>query len=393
MRIVFSHRVRSQDGQAVHIEELVRAFRAEGHEVLVVGPPSFNRTDFGGEGRALSSFRRSCPAAVYELLELAYNIPSVWRLWRVCRRFRPDCLYERYNLFFFGGAIVKRLSCLPFHLEVNAPLAAERAAHSGLALKRLAAMLEGWVWRSADHVYPVTGVLAEYLRGAGVASDAVTVNQNGVDLSDYEPVQPRGAEGPAVTLGFVGFLRSWHGLDAVIDMIAEQRGIPSLQLQIIGDGPARPALEDQVARLGIADRVTFFGLVPREEIAEVIRGFDIALQPKAVPYASPLKLFEYMALSRAIVAPDQPNIREILTDGRNALLFKPDDAVAMRQAILRLAGDQSLRASFGSAARRELIDREYTWRGNARRVVSAMVRGLSRIRATRADFVPDPAIH
>jgi glycosyltransferase involved in cell wall biosynthesis len=55
----------------------------------------------------------------------------------------------------------------------------------------------------------------------------------------------------------------------------------------------------------------------------VIRRFDIALQPPAVAYASPLKIFECMACGLPIVAPDQPNIREILRDGESALLFDP----------------------------------------------------------------------
>jgi len=392
MRILFSHRIRSRDGQAVHVEELVQAFREEGHEVLVIGPPSFERTDFGGEGQALSVFRRLCPAVVYELLELAYNIPSAWRLWRGCRRFRPDCIYERYNLFFFAGVFVKRLCGRPLHLEVNSPLASERAAHGGLALKGLAARLERWVWRSADHLYPVTGVLADRLRRAGVSPDAITVNQNGADLSDCAPTPLNDTTTAPVTLGFVGFLRPWHGLDAAIAAVADQpNGV--LRLVIVGDGPARSALERQVAALGIADRVDFLGLVTRRDIGQAIRNFDIALQPKAVPYASPLKLFEYMALGRAIVAPNQPNIREILTHERDALLFAPDDTEAMRRAIIRLAADPALRARLGSAARQALLDRDYTWRGNARRVASMMSRGLGRTQPVMPAATNDPAFN
>ena len=64
--------------------------------------------------------------------------------------------------------------------------------------------------------------------------------------------------------------------------------------------------------------------------------FDVALQPNATPYSSPLKLYEYMALGRAIVAPDQGNIREVLTNDENGLLFRPDDDQAFRAAVERL---------------------------------------------------------
>ena len=371
MRILFSHRIQSRDGQAVHIEALVAAFRSEGHEVLVVGPRRFDRTGFGGESRGLSVLRRVCPPAGYELLELLYNIPSLWRLLRACARFRPDCVYERYNLFFFGGLALKYLRNLPFYLEVNAPLADERAAHGNLAMTRLARRLETWVWRKADRLYPVTQVLADHAVTLGVRRDAVTVNQNGVDPSQYTyaPVTP--APGGTVTLGFVGFLRPWHGVEFVISMLAEWHDAPDFRLVIAGEGPARQQLECRARAAGIADRVAFLGLVPRDRLIAVIRGFDIALQPSAVAYASPLKLFEYMALGRAIVAPDQPNIREILNHDRTALLFEPGNRDALRNAVAQLAYRPEARRRLGDAARLALIERDYTWRGNARRIVAA----------------------
>ena len=131
----------------------------------------------------------------------------------------------------------------------------------------------------------------------------------------------------------------------------------------------RSDLERQAEALGLAGRVRFTGLQAREQVPALIAGFDIALQPRVVEYASPLKIFEYMAAGRAIVAPDQENIREILRDGETALLFDPARPEAMWQAIRRLAGDAALRHRLGSAARAEIVRRDYTWAGNARRVV------------------------
>jgi glycosyltransferase involved in cell wall biosynthesis len=152
--------------------------------------------------------------------------------------------------------------------------------------------------------------------------------------------------------------------------MAAEPGGPDLRLVVVGDGPARPALERQAAALGLADRVTFTGLQPREAIPALVAGFDIALQPLVVSYASPLKIFEYMAAGRAIVAPDQPNIREVLRNGETAVLFDPAEAGAMWRAIRRLAGDAGLRRRLGEAARAEIAQRDYTWRGNAARVVA-----------------------
>ncbi len=108
--------------------------------------------------------------------------------------------------------------------------------------------------------------------------------------------------------------------------------------------------------------------MPRDQITGLISAFDIALQPGVTAYASPLKIYEYMALGRAIVAPDTPNIREILSDGDTALLFDPDAPLAFNQAIERLAQDPDLRARIGGSARATIIDRRLTWENTARRV-------------------------
>jgi glycosyltransferase involved in cell wall biosynthesis len=105
------------------------------------------------------------------------------------------------------------------------------------------------------------------------------------------------------------------------------------------------------------------------------------LQPAAVPYACPLKLLEYMAAGRAIVAPDQPNLREILEHDRTALLFEAGDAAAQWHAIATLAGDAALRRRLGDAARRDIIRRDMTWPGQARRVVALAEAAMAEHRA------------
>lgn len=201
-----------------------------------------------------------------------------------------------------------------------------------------------------------------------MARERITVVPNGIVPERFPLPGLRPSDGP-VMLGFVGFIRAWHGLDTVVAGMARQSDGPPVSLTIVGDGPAREDLEAQAAALSIAGRVRFTGLVPHEQVPGLVGGFDIALQPKVTPYASPLKIFDYMAAGCAIVAPDQPNIREILRHEETALLFDPDDAGAMWQAIHRLTQDTALRQRLGAAARAELERQDYTWRGNAARIV------------------------
>jgi glycosyltransferase involved in cell wall biosynthesis len=193
---------------------------------------------------------------------------------------------------------------------------------------------------------------------------------NGIDPARFagapvteEAKRRLGLEGRTV-LGFVGFVRPWHGLERVLDWMAGSRR-DDVVLLLVGDGPARAQLEGQARRLGLAGRFVCTGIVGRELIRDRLAAFDVALQPAVVDYASPLKLFEYMAMGLAIIAPDSPNIREILTDGHDGLLCGPE---ALPAVLDRLVGDPELRRRLGANARETLLGRGYTWEANARLV-------------------------
>jgi glycosyltransferase involved in cell wall biosynthesis len=313
--------------------------------------------------------RSRLPRALGELAELGYNLLAYWRLRLACRRFQPQLIYERYNLYYLAGTLLSRRTGVRLFLEVNAPLADERARHGGLGLPGLARWLERYVWQSADRVLAVTGALKDIIVMAGVPPTRIEVVPNGIDPGRFANLPERERHDDAVVLGFVGFVRDWHGLDGVIAAMAADASGPRIRLDVVGDGPALPALRQQAEALGIAERVRFAGLVEHEWIPAVVASFDIALQPRVVAYASPLKLFEYMAAGKAIVAPDQPNIREVLQDGATAVLFDPARDGSMWEAIGRLAADPAMRARLGEAARREIERRDYTWRGNAERLI------------------------
>lgn len=374
MKILYHHRTLSRDGQSVHIDELVRALRDRGHDVLVVGPTQHANASFGSDAGPIAWLKQAIPGSLYEVLEFAYNIPAFWRLAKACRTLRPDILYERYSLFLLAGLWLHRLCKLPMLLEVNAPLADERRRFDNLRLKALADLAEKWVWRGADRALPVTGVLAEHLRAKGVPAERLTVVPNGIGpeflspAPDARSAQSRLGIDARVVLGFVGFMRPWHGLDRVVDFIADAGPQAGLHLLLIGDGPARADLENQARARGVANQVTFTGVVPRDRIIEHIAAFDVALQPDVVSYASPLKLFEYMALGRAIVAPDTANIREVIKQGENALLFDPAREDTFRAALSQLCADAALRQTLGAAARHTIVHDGFTWARNAARV-------------------------
>ena len=376
MRILFHHRIASRDGQAVHIEELIAALRRQGHETILIGPASFGATEFGSSDRLIDAVKHFVPAALYEVLEIAYNIKAFLRLRAAVRRHRPEVIYERFSLFLFAGLWMRRLSGLPLVLEVNAPLYEERASNDGLRLHWLGRWAQRLIWNRVDHVLPVTGVLARIVADYGVPRSHITVIPNGIDpdrfVSSPDSDSAKAALGlpPRLVIGFTGFIRGWNAVHRLIDFVAMQQSQFDLHILVVGDGPARGSLQDHAQARGVADRLTIAGIVARDEIGRHIAAFDIAVLPGLTPYSSPLKLFEYMQLGRAIVAPDTENIREILTDGQDALLFKADQNGSLENALARLCGDITLRIRLGDAGRQTIAAKSLTWNRNAERVAA-----------------------
>jgi len=131
LRILYLHRTRAGDGQSVHIDELIAAFRQEGHIVEVIGPKRIDAMKSGLE-------RSLLPPALYELAELGFSGVEFFRLLAAARRFRPDMIYQRANLHMLSGVWLSRLLRLPLFVEVNAPLAQERRRFGNLVWPKLA---------------------------------------------------------------------------------------------------------------------------------------------------------------------------------------------------------------------------------------------------------------
>jgi glycosyltransferase involved in cell wall biosynthesis len=375
MKILYHHRIASKDGQFVHVEELTHALRNLGHEIIMVGPGVVNNGQFGSEGGVVALLKRFVPAFIYELLEFSYSFIAFIKLFMAAVIHRPDCLYERYNLYMPAGIWIRKIFRMPMLLEVNSPLLEERARYHRIALYRLAAWTERYVWRNADAVLPVTQVLAGKIVSTGIDPRNISVIHNGINMErfaaapDGDEAKRRLGLGDKLVLGFTGFVREWHGLERVVDLIAAHPE-EHLHLLIVGDGPAVATIKSRARRQGVEARITVTGIVGRDDIARYVAAFDIALQPDVVAYASPLKLFEYMYMGKAVVAPDKPNIREILTHEKDALLFDADSDNGFREAVQRLCRDEALRERLSREIRKTLEHGAYTWENNARLVTA-----------------------
>jgi glycosyltransferase involved in cell wall biosynthesis len=384
MRIIYHHRTQLDDAQGIHVRAMVRAFRELGHEVEVVS--------LLGSSNGLPPVKRAwrvhtsrLPRAVYEGLSLLYNGLGYYRLARALRGRTADLIYERYALNTVCGALASRRFGVPMLLEVNAPWPDQLPSLAPLRFRRFARSLERWICSNSTQTIAVSEALRQLLIREGAPEDRLTVMHNAVDPVIFNPtvsgqeVRRKYGLDDGVVAGFVGWLRDWHGLADLIDAVRSSdlmaRG---LRLLIVGIGPAFRQVERRVWELGLADQVILTGAVAHEDVPAHLAALDIALQPRATAYACPMKLVEYMATGRCIVAPDQPNIRELLSDGISARLFPPGDYRSLINLISELMGSPAERSALGRNARRTVVERDLTWRANAVRALDLLREELPR---------------
>ena len=172
MKILYHHRTLSKDGQTVHIEELTKALKALGHDLRIVGPTAYEKSSFGDDSSITSRIKAMLPGFLYEIAELGYSLVAYRQLKEAARDFNPDIIYERFNLFYLPGVWLRKKLGIPLIVEINAPLAEERAKYSNLKLHALARWTERKVWQAADAALPVTNVLADYVRREEVPETA-----------------------------------------------------------------------------------------------------------------------------------------------------------------------------------------------------------------------------
>ena len=372
MKILYHHRVASRDGQYVHIEEINKAIKSLGHDIVMVAPKLSDDASFGSDSGLVSKLKQRLPKALYEVLEFLYSFVAFFKVVYTILKTKPDVMYERYNLFFLGGIWAAKLCNIPVLLEVNSPLFEERDEYGGIALKRFARWTEYYAWRNADTVLPVSHGLANYIKKAGVPSSKIEVIPNGVELSRFNPElfnerKPE-LEGKCV-VGFVGFCREWHHLDKVMRSLASQQRDDIIFL-LVGDGPVLEELKQLAIELKFEKQFISTGLVKRENLPYWLSQIDIALQPAVTPWASPLKMIEYLAMGKAILADDSPNIKELLTHNQDALLFPSGNINAMTESLIQMVDNPVLVQTLSTNAKALIFDKGLEWRNNAQRIIT-----------------------
>lgn len=356
-------------GCSIHVQEVVRAFTRLGHQVTL-----FARR-WGGEAPAdlaevrCVSLAKAASAGAEREAELVAANRTLPELLEAHGPF--DMVYERYALWSSCALQWARASGVPGVIEVNAPLVEEQARHRELHDRGLAEAVSLEALVAARQVVAVSSGVARWLEIEGVDPGKIEVIANGVDAARFAPQFREDRAVPVI--GFVGTLKPWHGLEVLVEAAAKLKAQAlRFKLLLVGDGPERTALEAALAKHGLAAQTELTGAVDPAAIPALLARMDIAVAPYpdlADFYFSPLKVMEYMAAGRTVVASRIGDIDGLVRHGETGLLCAPGDAIALADALAILISDPQQRSCLGRAARQHALA-ELGWDAVARRVLA-----------------------
>lgn len=283
-----------------------------------------------------------------------------------------DVIYERYALFSLAGLRFARRLGLPHLLEVNAPLIREASDYRGLMLKDLAEKVEDRLFSGTDHIIVVSDEILNYVSQISSKTPAtVVINGVSAEMFDNMKAEPSG-DSPLASfdasdyvIGFVGSLKPWHGVEILIEAFAglPENGTKSRLLIVGGKWKERARLKQLCRERGLKGRVKFTGPVDHEEIPALLGRADVLVAPYPELegfYFSALKIFEYMAAGKPVVASSIGQVEKILAHEKTALLVPPGDPRALGKALQRLKVDRDLSRKLGRNAREEAV-KNHTW--------------------------------
>jgi len=303
-------------------------------------------------------------AAVWE--RHRYDLTLVRRALAVARSFRPDLIQTHsYKADLVGLALRWRLGI---------PWIAFSHGRTGEGCKvRLYHTLDEIIIRGADRVVAVSEARRAALRARGCRPTRLVTIPNAVAVAgakagDAAAVrQELGLDAHRPVVAAVGRLSPEKGQSYFVDaMAAVARAVPGAQGLIVGDGQEEGRLRAKVAAMELDGAIGFAGY--RRDMDRIYAAIDLLVLP-SLSEGLPNVVLEAMAHGRPVIATRVGGVPEVVEDGVSGFLVAPADAHALAQATVTLLHDPVRRASMGAAAR-ERVERGFSVRGRAARILS-----------------------
>ncbi|MCA1578566.1 MAG: glycosyltransferase family 4 protein [Acidobacteria bacterium] len=368
-------------GAASHMKGVIEAVRVLGVELEIISNDAIAGFDVADP--RFTIIPPETVGGTRALFEIHNNLVFTRAAVPLIERARPDFIYQRYARFSWAGVAAAVRTGRPLFLEYNGSEVWVGRHWDRVGSLGLLERYERLNLLAAARIFVVSEVERRNLEARGVAAEKIVLNPNAVDVELFQPgingKQVRddlGINSADLVAGFVGTFGPWHGVVELAQAIKLlPRELP-VRFLIVGSG----SLHGEVERLLHAEResgkVIFTGAVAHDRVPALLDACDILIAPH-VPLAdgtdffgSPTKIFEYMAMGKAIVASRLGQIGEVLSHEETALLVEPGNGNELANAIVRLVESEALRERLGPAAR-EVAVKNHTWGHNARRVLEA----------------------
>jgi glycosyltransferase involved in cell wall biosynthesis len=284
------------------------------------------------------------------------DLQAVCRLVRLCRRIRPDIVHAHSSKAGFIGRLAGRLAGVPS--VIYTPHAFSWEMRRRGVLRVLFRMLERVAVPWTDHLIAVSEHEKQLALGLGFPESRVTVIPNGVPVDERgggAPASSRTAQGGGVTIGFVGRLCRQKGADLFFAVVpAMIAACPSARFLVVaGEGSWGEKIRGFVSRQPWRERVIWRQACDEVEVSQSLTEMDLLLMPSRWE-GCPYTLLEAMQAGVPVVATRVGGIPELLRDGTDGLLVADEDAVALAEATIRLAGDEALRRTLAASARKRV---------------------------------------
>lgn len=300
-------------------------------------------------------------------------------------------LYQRSAANSYAGVRLAMDRRVPFVLEYNGSevwVAKYWADRKKLRGEALSIRIEQLTFEKADLIVCVSEPLRAELKERGIPTEKILVNPNGVNPQLYHPGVDGGAvrrryglAADDVVIGFIGTFGAWHGTEilakAFVRLVREHGAERRMKLLLVGDGMRMNQVREILEAGGVMAQCVLTGLIPQLEGPSYLAACDILVSPQ-IPnadgspfFGSPTKLFEYMAMGKAIAASELEQIGEVIHHQKTGLLCRPGNVEDLKAALLRLAEDPALRKRLGQAARADVLA-NYTWEAHVARTMKKL---------------------
>jgi glycosyltransferase involved in cell wall biosynthesis len=371
-------------GYGSHMRGIVNGFREEGHivEILVLGnkPQSIDSVT---QTKSLKSIlKKVLPKILWrtlkEIQQIRFDKHAAQELRSSIQKFNPDVVYERSAWMSNGSVQVIESFNVKHVVEINAPFEEEvkefeqaSSFISFIGKNKLKNLLQ-----SADLVAPITSSLQKHIvKNYGVNRAKCLVVPNAIDKSEIQITESRVQEirktldlTDKIVVGFVGSIFPYHGVDRLIHAVFKLNN-SDVSLLIVGDGYLIPELKEQARILGLSRRVHFTGSVPKDDVYNHIAVMDVVTLPNTEWYCSPVKLFEYGALGKVVLAVNEAGVSDVMTD-TDGMLFENNEGDFQEALNFTISNLSQLKERANTFQQKILSN--HTWSANARQILNQL---------------------